>query len=192
MSNKILGGKGDKLDYKKVDQSELKKGIKHEMEHTNSSIIAKEIALDHLAEDPKYYSRLEKAGIDEIKRMQKLAGIKLNELGISKPLFPFPPKKWTELGEDFKFEEDSHGEIQDDDNIIEVPDYLYFYYGIIFYNDSENKTLSTEIQYNDYGDDGEWDIIDKKIDELMEILDNNGYKHEVLAYSRKVDFTIFY
>lgn len=96
MLNKLRGGKGDKLNPKNVDHNELKKGIKHEMEHTNSSIIAKEIALDHLAEDPKYYSRLEKAGIDEIKRMQKLACIQLNELEISNPNVKIP-EGWDEI-----------------------------------------------------------------------------------------------
>lgn len=62
MLNKILGGKGDKLNPKSIDQHELKIGIKHEMEHTKDASIAKEIALDHLAENPKYYTELKKAG----------------------------------------------------------------------------------------------------------------------------------
>lgn len=55
-SDKLKGGLGDKLSLKDVDKQELKKGIKHEMEHTNDPKIAMEIALDHLAEDPHYYS----------------------------------------------------------------------------------------------------------------------------------------
>lgn len=85
MLNKLPGGKGDKLNPKYVDQNELKMGIKHEMEHTKSASIAQEIALDHLAENPKYYSDLNQSGIDEIERMQKLAGIQANELGINNP-----------------------------------------------------------------------------------------------------------
>lgn len=76
MLNKLPGGKGDNLNPKDVNPNELKIGIKHEMEHTNNPKIAEEIALDHLAENPKYYSELNKTGIDEIKRMQQLAGIK--------------------------------------------------------------------------------------------------------------------
>ena len=34
-----------------------------EMEHTNDPDIAKEIAMDHLTEDPDYYSKLIKAGL---------------------------------------------------------------------------------------------------------------------------------
>ena len=41
-----------------VDADELKMGIKVEMEHTSDTEVAKKIALDHLAEDPKYYSKL--------------------------------------------------------------------------------------------------------------------------------------
>ncbi len=41
-----------------VDSNELKMGINVEMEHTRSRKVAKRIALQHLAEDPKYYSKL--------------------------------------------------------------------------------------------------------------------------------------
>lgn len=40
-------------------QKELDKGIKVELEHTNDRKVAKEIALDHLAEKPDYYEKLE-------------------------------------------------------------------------------------------------------------------------------------
>lgn len=43
-----------------VDPVELRKGIEIEMEHTRDKHIAREIALDHLAEIPDYYSRLVK------------------------------------------------------------------------------------------------------------------------------------
>jgi len=45
--------------------SQLFKGIKVEMEHTTSRAVAKEIAMDHIYEDPKYYDKL--ASIEEIK-----------------------------------------------------------------------------------------------------------------------------
>lgn len=44
----------DKADIEK----EFKKGIKVEHEHTGDEDKAKEIALDHLWEDPKYYTKL--------------------------------------------------------------------------------------------------------------------------------------
>jgi hypothetical protein len=48
-----------------VDPNELRKGIEVEMEHTNDPVKAEEIALDHLAEDPEYYTKLDKAGLEE-------------------------------------------------------------------------------------------------------------------------------
>jgi hypothetical protein len=45
--------------------NELMQGIKIEMEHTNNLAVAKEIALDHLKEDPKYYTKLTSIGLEE-------------------------------------------------------------------------------------------------------------------------------
>lgn len=44
---------------------QLDKGIKVELEHTKDKSVAREIALDHLAEDPKYYDKLDKAELEE-------------------------------------------------------------------------------------------------------------------------------
>lgn len=38
--------------------SKLSKGMKVESEHTRNSLVAKKIALDHLAEDLNYYDKL--------------------------------------------------------------------------------------------------------------------------------------
>ena len=48
-------------DSSQVDPTELNKGIQVEMEHTDSKAKAKVIALQHLAEDPRYYTKLAKA-----------------------------------------------------------------------------------------------------------------------------------
>jgi len=45
-------------DPSEVDRKELKMGIRVEMEHTDDPKEAQHIALQHLAEDPKYYSKL--------------------------------------------------------------------------------------------------------------------------------------
>lgn len=37
---------------------QLRKGIEVEKEHTSNPDIARKIALDHLAEDPRYYAKL--------------------------------------------------------------------------------------------------------------------------------------
>lgn len=52
----------------------LNKGIKVEMEHTNSKEIAKEIAMDHLWEDEKYYDKLStiEEDLDESKNLGTL------------------------------------------------------------------------------------------------------------------------
>lgn len=44
-------------------EKELEKGSKVEMEHTESYEHAKKVAMDHLVEDPKYYTKLSKAGL---------------------------------------------------------------------------------------------------------------------------------
>lgn len=62
----VSGGKGDKLSESDVDPEQLAMGIRVEMEHTNDERLAKEIALDHLAEFPDYYTRLKK--VEEPKR----------------------------------------------------------------------------------------------------------------------------
>jgi hypothetical protein len=61
---KIPGGKGAKLTPKDVCPEELAMGIKVELEHSNNDRqLAQEIALDHLAEDPKYYSKGKSKGM---------------------------------------------------------------------------------------------------------------------------------
>jgi hypothetical protein len=44
----------------KLIKSQLTKGIKVEMEHTDDKKIARKIAMDHLHEDPRYYDKLKK------------------------------------------------------------------------------------------------------------------------------------
>lgn len=41
-------------------KSQLRKGIGVEKEHTDDPNVAREIAMDHLMEDPTYYDKLEK------------------------------------------------------------------------------------------------------------------------------------
>jgi hypothetical protein len=58
--------KKHKLDVE-VIKKQLNDGIKVEMEHTNLKTKAKEIAMDHIFEDPKYYDKLSKMETNEIK-----------------------------------------------------------------------------------------------------------------------------
>jgi len=67
---RILKNKGilteakTKLTADQVNPSELRMGIKVEMEHTDDPEKAKKIALDHLAENPFYYTQLKLSGVD--------------------------------------------------------------------------------------------------------------------------------
>ena len=65
-SEKVVGGKADNIPASAFPKKELRKGVKHEKEHTSSKSVATEIAKDHLAERNDYYSAMEKA---------KLAGL---------------------------------------------------------------------------------------------------------------------
>jgi hypothetical protein len=82
-SNELKGGLADNKslvqiakkhnakNYYQIDdmikslKKQLEMGMKVETEHTDDINKAKEIALDHLWENPKYYSKLKKAEIDE-------------------------------------------------------------------------------------------------------------------------------
>ncbi len=59
----LTGGVGDTTAPSNVDTKELAIGVQVEMEHTNDPKIATEIAMDHLTEDPEYYSKLVDAGL---------------------------------------------------------------------------------------------------------------------------------
>jgi hypothetical protein len=52
----IPGGKGEGKSPLEFDPEQIKLGMKVEMEHTEDPMIALEISLDHLTEDPEYYT----------------------------------------------------------------------------------------------------------------------------------------
>lgn len=54
----IPGGLSEGMSPSDFKKKSLKRGTKVEMEHTTDPKIAQEIAMDHLVEDPKYYSKL--------------------------------------------------------------------------------------------------------------------------------------
>jgi hypothetical protein len=54
---------GSDIPDSEFDAKALKRGTRHEMEHTNSRAIAKAIAKAHLKEHPDYYDKLEEAGL---------------------------------------------------------------------------------------------------------------------------------
>ena len=66
--DEIEGGLADNEKSSSFDPEQLDAGIRVELEHTTDKSIAKEIAMDHLSEDPDYYKKLktiEKQNIQE-------------------------------------------------------------------------------------------------------------------------------
>jgi hypothetical protein len=54
------GGMADNKPDSEFNKDSIKKGMKVEREHTKNKNLQKEIAKDHLKEDPKYYGKLAK------------------------------------------------------------------------------------------------------------------------------------
>jgi hypothetical protein len=79
----VSGGKGDKTTIADVNKKEFVVGFLVEREHTDKASIAKEIALDHLTEDPEYYSKLYKAGILDEPNAIKMAKKWFGEVNVT-------------------------------------------------------------------------------------------------------------
>jgi len=75
MREHIPGGLSSGKSPKDFDPKLLAEGIKVEMEHTTSKAIAREIAMDHLTEDPLYYKKLRKVENKERKAALQLLRI---------------------------------------------------------------------------------------------------------------------
>ena len=58
--DQLKGGLADNMDPLGFDMKSLLKGMRIEREHTKDLNITRELAMDHLTEDPKYYDKLEK------------------------------------------------------------------------------------------------------------------------------------
>lgn len=72
---------GDSTKFAKMHaflKLQLSKGVKTELEHTSSKSIAREIAMDHLFEDPNYYKKLEK--MEKGKKSEKIGLKELSEM----------------------------------------------------------------------------------------------------------------
>ena len=68
LTTMLKTGKHQDTPDSEFDPEQLKMGIEVEKEHTDCPYLAKEIAKDHLAEIPDYYSRL--------KKMEEEGGVK--------------------------------------------------------------------------------------------------------------------
>jgi predicted GNAT family acetyltransferase len=93
-TDNVKGGLADNMNIKEIAKHhgvklsdlmpEYKKGIQIEMEHTDKESVAREIARDHLFEDPKYYTKLAKIeshGYTEIikKRLEQISNGKVDK-----------------------------------------------------------------------------------------------------------------
>lgn len=83
--NRLPGGRGDKLAPADVNPRELAMGIKVEREHTPDPGLCQEIALDHLSEDPAYYTHL--------------AEMEDKYQGASEKLSAAPAERWPDASE---------------------------------------------------------------------------------------------
>jgi hypothetical protein len=89
--DKIKGGKADKKKPSDFNAKALKDGTKHEKEHTSDKSIAKEIAMDHLVEDKKYYKKLK--AIEKKDMIQVASDGKQEIVEGKEPLKKDPKKK---------------------------------------------------------------------------------------------------
>lgn len=60
LPNALPGGRADGVSPLNFDAAALDEGAQHELEHTTDVAIAREIAMDHLVEDPDYYKKLKR------------------------------------------------------------------------------------------------------------------------------------
>lgn len=74
--DRLEGGKADRKKPSDFNTAQLAKGRAHEHEHTKEGPLATEIAMDHLAEDPRYYDKVDKiekgASLGEAAAMEAL------------------------------------------------------------------------------------------------------------------------
>ena len=61
--DRLVGGRADGRKPSDFDAAQLELGTRVELEHTGDLLLAREIAMDHLVEDPRYYDKLLAAGL---------------------------------------------------------------------------------------------------------------------------------
>ena len=83
----MVGGKAYGMRPSQFDRRQLERGTRVEMEHTNKRKIAREIAMDHLVEDPNYYKKLARYHLDGYSRPNRSMAV-LALLIIAIPFLP--------------------------------------------------------------------------------------------------------
>lgn len=86
------GGNADNMPASSFNPEALAEGKKHEHEHTDNDQVAKEIAADHLSEDPAYY--------EKVRQIEKGSSVYLNQaqqafnpFTVSGPQIPYDHNK---------------------------------------------------------------------------------------------------
>ena len=151
----IKGGKADGLDLEQVAKAhgqkvtpqlelEFRIGQEVEREHTSTQTQANEIALDHLREDPMYYTKLIQTGVvDEPKALKLFAkGRIMNEMWDTNPDIKIVSEKITN-GENYTLE-------------FEIDGFLYSVYIIARRNDEDPKKVSLEMHFSSKNSSGEY------------------------------------
>lgn len=88
----LPGGNADNVPASSFNPEALAEGKKHEHEHTDNDQVAKEIAADHLSEDPAYY--------EKVRQIEKGSSVYLNQaqqafnpFTVSGPQIPYDHNK---------------------------------------------------------------------------------------------------
>lgn len=93
--DKIPGGLADNKKPSDFNPKSLKEGMKIESEHTSDKGIAKEISMDHLTEDPKYYKKLKT--IEKQDHVEVAPDGKQEIVPGKEALKKDPKKRWSEI-----------------------------------------------------------------------------------------------
>jgi len=99
--DQLPGGLADKSKPSDFDSKQLAMGVEVEMEHTDDPDVALEIAMDHLKEDPRYYTKLKrvhKEGTMDIGYFVNLLEDLRYELEEAAPPMPHEKEKRKEAG----------------------------------------------------------------------------------------------
>jgi hypothetical protein len=189
--NKIPGGlaKNKTLDdivakhgvEKNELEKQLEKGIKVEVEHTTDEAIAKEIAMDHLFEDPKYYDKLNKleegtcgynADVKTGKEFKTPGGMKLKKdpYGLdafARELVKEFNDELNEVGElkvpPYEYSKPTHDDLELEDGILFGTVAYNFttqdgnFYDVVFEYDYDNE-LEKNILKIDFTSDGSYEM----------------------------------
>lgn len=75
-TDRLPGGLADRSKPGDFDPKELKMGIEVEREHVGKNTgLAREIAMDHLKEDPRYYTKLKKVHRESVMEINQMLGL---------------------------------------------------------------------------------------------------------------------